>query len=131
RLALACLLLEPHNVLIMDEPTNHLDMISKEVLKEALLAFTGTLIIVSHDRDFLQGLTNKLFYFRNKVVKEHIGDIDDFLSSRKLESLQELERKAKQQPKVQEVIPANVAINKDLKKLDNQIQKAEKRIEEL
>ncbi len=129
RLALACLLLEPHNVLVMDEPTNHLDMRSKEILKEALMNFNGTLIVVSHDRDFLQGLTNKLFYFKGGTVKEHIGDIDDFLASRNIDSLQELERK--QSNKNSAPKNASVTNEKELKKLDNQIQKAERKIEEL
>lgn len=130
RLALACLLLEPHNVLVMDEPTNHLDMRSKEILKEALLNFNGTLIVVSHDRDFLQGLTNKLFYFKRGSIKEHLGDIDDFLASRNIESLQELERK--QNTRTTDVSKSKPAVSdKELKKLDNQIQKTEKRIEEL
>jgi ATP-binding cassette subfamily F protein 3 len=129
RLALACLLLEPHNVLVMDEPTNHLDMRSKDILKEALLNFNGTLIVVSHDRDFLQGLTNKLFYFRAGVIKEHLGDIDDFMASRNIESLHELERK--QNIKNNTVKVVGPQQDKDLKKLDNQILKSEKKIEEL
>ena len=77
RLAMVRLLLEPVNLLILDEPTNHLDLTSKEVLKEALLAFDGTLILVSHDRDFLQGLAEKVFEFKNKRVIEHFETIDD------------------------------------------------------
>ncbi len=129
RLALACLLLEPHNLLIMDEPTNHLDMRSKEILKEALMNFNGTLIVVSHDRDFLQGLTNKLFYFRSGNIRQHIGDIDDFLASRNIDSLQELERK--QTLKTNSTKPAPSTNHKDLKKLENQIQKTEKQIESI
>ncbi len=91
RLSLAKLLLTPVNLLILDEPTNHLDMQSKDILKNALLQFDGTLIIVSHDRGFLQGLTNKVFEFKNKNIKEYPGDIYDYLNSRKLESLKELE----------------------------------------
>lgn len=93
RLALAKLLLTPVNLLVLDEPTNHLDMRSKDILKDALLRFDGTLIIVSHDRDFLAGLTQKVFEFRNKGVKEYIGDVSEFLEARKLEHLNELERK--------------------------------------
>ncbi|MBN1337678.1 MAG: ATP-binding cassette domain-containing protein [Bacteroidales bacterium] len=92
RLSLARLLLTPVNLLILDEPTNHLDMASKDVLKNALLKYDGTLIIVSHDRDFLQGLTGKVFEFRNKKVKEHLGDIFDFLENKKMEHLRELEK---------------------------------------
>ena len=91
RLSLAKLLLTPANLLILDEPTNHLDMRSKDVLKSALLQYNGTLIIVSHDRDFLQGLTNRVFEFRHGTVKEYIGDIYDFLEQRRIQSLKELE----------------------------------------
>jgi ATP-binding cassette, subfamily F, member 3 len=92
RLALARLLLKPVNLLVLDEPTNHLDMVSKDILKSALMQFTGTLIIVSHDRDFLQGLTNKVFEFKNKGIREYLGDVYDFLHARKLESLKALEQ---------------------------------------
>ncbi len=91
RLALALLLLQPSNLLIMDEPTNHLDLRSKDILKSALLQYDGTLIIVSHDRDFLQGLTDRLYEFRNRGIKEFRGDIELFLKKRKLESLKDLE----------------------------------------
>ncbi len=87
RLAMVKLLLEPVNLLILDEPTNHLDIRSKDVLKEALLAFDGTLILVSHDRDFLQGLSEKVFEFKNKRVIEHYETIDDFLARNRVESL--------------------------------------------
>ena len=93
RLALAKLLLQPFNVLVMDEPTNHLDMKSKNVLKEALKKFQGTLIVVSHDRDFLQGLTNKVYEFKNHHIKEYLGDIDYFLEQRNLQNLREAERR--------------------------------------
>ena len=95
RLAMLKLLLEPVNLLILDEPTNHLDMKTKDILKQALLDFDGTLIVVSHDRDFLDGLVSKVYEFGNKRVKEHLGGIYDFLQTKKLESLQELERKNK------------------------------------
>jgi len=90
RLALAKLLLSPVNLLILDEPTNHLDMTSKDILKNALLMFDGTLIVVSHDRDFLQGLTGKVFEFRDGKVKQHIGDIYEFLEKRRLHTLDQL-----------------------------------------
>lgn len=93
RLAMARMLLQPFNLLILDEPTNHLDMRSKDILKNALLAFDGTLIVVSHDREFLDGLVDKVFEFRDHKVKEHLGGIYDFLQRRKLSSLQEVERK--------------------------------------
>ncbi len=96
RLAIARMLLEPVNMLVLDEPTNHLDMRSKDILKNALLQFKGTIIVVSHDRDFLQGLTEKVFEFRNRRVREFIGDIYDFLSTRRIESLAALERKGRQ-----------------------------------
>ncbi len=92
RLSLAKLLLTPTNLLVLDEPTNHLDMRSKDVLKNALLQYNGTLIIVSHDRDFLQGLTNRVFEFRHGTIKEYIGDIYDFLEQRKIRTLKELEK---------------------------------------
>jgi ATP-binding cassette subfamily F protein 3 len=95
RLAMIKLLLEPVNLLILDEPTNHLDMRTKDILKGALKDFDGTLILVSHDRDFLDGLVEKVYEFGNKQVKEHLGDIKSFLQKRKLENLREIERKNK------------------------------------
>lgn len=92
RLAMLRLLLTPVNLLILDEPTNHLDIKTKDILKEALLAFDGTLILVSHDRDFLDGLANKVFEFGNKRVREHFEDINGFLRNKKLENLKEIER---------------------------------------
>ena len=94
RLAMVKLLLEPVNVLILDEPTNHLDLKSKDVLKEALLQFDGTLILVSHDRDFLQGLSEKVFEFMDKRVIEHFETIDDFLQRNRIENLKEIDLKA-------------------------------------
>ena len=93
RLGMAKLMLSPYNVLALDEPTNHMDIRSKDILKQALKAFDGTLIVVSHDRDFLDGLVDKLYEFRDGKVTEHLGSVQDFLQKRKLESLQELERK--------------------------------------
>ena len=91
RLAMACLLLRPINFLVLDEPTNHLDMISKEVLKKALLRYDGTLLVVSHDRDFLKGMTEKVVEFKDNNVKEYLGDIDYFLEKRKIEDMRSLE----------------------------------------
>ncbi len=91
RLAMCKLLLEPYNLLVLDEPTNHLDMRSKDVLKNALNNFEGTVIVVSHDRDFLKGITNRVFEFKDKKIKEHIGDIYDYLEAKKISSLAELE----------------------------------------
>ena len=93
RLAMARMLLQPFNLLILDEPTNHLDMRSKDILKNALLAFNGTLIVVSHDRDFLDGLVDKVYEFRHHRVKEHLGGIFEFLERRRVSSLREIERK--------------------------------------
>ena len=93
RLAMIKLLLEPVNLLILDEPTNHLDIKTKEILKSALKDYDGTLILVSHDRDFLDGLVTKVYEFGNKKVKEHLEDIKGFLEKKKIENLQELERK--------------------------------------
>ena len=95
RLALAKLLLQPFNVLVMDEPTNHLDIKSKSVLKQALFKFDGTLILVSHDRDFLQDLTNKVYEFKSQNIKEYLGDIDFYLNQRKIEDFREIEKKDK------------------------------------
>jgi len=116
RLAMAKLLLQPYNLLVLDEPTNHLDMRSKDILKNALIDFKGTLILVSHDREFLDGLVDKIYEFRNQQVKEHLGGIFEFLQKRKLENLKELERKAAQQPS-----------NKDKKDSDNKLAYLEKK----
>lgn len=93
RLAMIKLLLEPVNVLILDEPTNHLDMKTKDIIKEALREFDGTLILVSHDCDFLDGLVTKVFEFGHKRVREHFEDINGFLAMKKMENLREIERK--------------------------------------
>ncbi|MFN8888522.1 MAG: ABC-F family ATP-binding cassette domain-containing protein [Cyclobacteriaceae bacterium] len=95
RLAMIKLLLQPVNLLILDEPTNHLDIKTKDILKDALRAFDGTLILVSHDRDFLDGLANKVFEFGNKRIKEHFEDVNGFLRNKKLENLREVERSTK------------------------------------
>ncbi|MEE4115931.1 MAG: ABC-F family ATP-binding cassette domain-containing protein [Marinilabiliaceae bacterium] len=93
RLALIKLLLEPYNLLVLDEPTNHLDLLSKDILKAALQKYDGTLIVVSHDRDFMDGLVEKVYEFRNQKVKEHIGSIYEFLRKKKLDTLKQLERR--------------------------------------
>ena len=93
RLGMAKLMLQSHNLLALDEPTNHMDVKSKDILKQALAAFDGTMIVVSHDRDFLDGLVNKMYEFRDGKVTEHLGSVSDFLEKRKIENLQELERK--------------------------------------
>ncbi len=134
RLALACLLLKPFNLLVLDEPTNHLDMLSKEVLKEALMQYDGSLIVVSHDRDFLKTLTNRTLEFRDRQLFNYIGDVNAFLEKRKLETMREVEisqsnthdqaakknnRKLSQQER------------QEKKRLQRSIQYAERKIEEL
>ncbi len=101
RLAIAKLMLEPYNLLVLDEPTNHLDMRSKDVLKQALLKYEGTLIMVSHDRDFLDGLVDRVYEFTNMRIKEHLGGIYDFMKTKKIDSFKEIERKTDPQPQVQ------------------------------
>lgn len=135
RLALCKLLLQPFNVLIMDEPTNHLDIASKTVLKEALNNFNGTLIVVSHDREFLQGLTSTVYGFKDKEIKEYLGDIDYFLEQHKMESLREAEKKTV--VKVEKDTSKNEAFQlsreqeKELKKLNNKLSKIETEIADL
>ena len=90
---MAKLMLQPYNLLALDEPTNHMDIKSKDILKQALKAYDGTLIVVSHDRDFLDGLVDKLYEFRDGQVKEFLGSVQEFLDTRRLENLQELERR--------------------------------------
>lgn len=97
RLGMAKLMLQSHNLLALDEPSNHMDVKSKDILKQALKAFDGTLIVVSHDRDFLDGLVDKMYEFRDGKVTEHLGSVSDFLAKRKIENLQELERKVSTQ----------------------------------
>ncbi|MFV0538374.1 MAG: ABC-F family ATP-binding cassette domain-containing protein [Dysgonomonas sp.] len=131
RLAMIRLLLEPVNLLILDEPTNHLDMRSKDVLKEALKEFDGTVIVVSHDRDFLNGLVDKVYEFGNQQVKEHLGGIYEFLERKKMDSLKELEVATSQK---QEAQPQEESANKlsyeERKELSRQIKKLEKQISE-
>ena len=136
RLALAKLLLEPINLLIMDEPTNHLDMRSKDLLKEALMNYKGALIIVSHDRDFLQGLTSKVFEFTNQGIKPYIGDVYDYISARKIETLDDLNAKKLENVKpevqapVKKVAVQEPVLNRDEKKqFDNKKRKVEKNIQ--
>lgn len=140
RLAMAKLLLSPVNLLILDEPTNHLDMRTKDILKSALLQYDGTLIVVSHDRDFLEGLTDKLFEFKNRTIKEHIGDVYEFLEKRKLENLKELEQNkiiknenAKIDSNSQNKLDweQKKQLDKEIRKISAQIEKSEKEIEKL
>ena len=138
RLAIAKLLLEPYNLLVLDEPTNHLDMRSKDILKQALMNYNGTLIVVSHDREFLDGLVNKVYEFRDKKIRQHIGGIYDFLKKRKMETLKELEvreKKSAEQPKKNSESKASYEEKKDydrkLRKLKNQILQAESEISKM
>ena len=124
RLALAKMLLSDFNVLVMDEPTNHLDIKSKNVLKKALQQFEGTLIIVSHDRDFLQGLTDKVYEFKNKHLKEYLGDIDFFLEQRAAANFREIEQKTQEK----ESVVAEKAALKD-EKLSFEQQKQQKAVQ--
>jgi ATP-binding cassette, subfamily F, member 3 len=135
RLALARLLLEPINLLILDEPTNHLDMRSKDILKAALNQYNGTMILVSHDREFLDGLCNKVIEFKEGYTKEFPGGIFEFLQSRKLETLKSLEQKAEKVVKKEEPKPktneANQAITKEMKQVQTQIRTCEENIANL
>lgn len=139
RLALAVLLLKPVNLLVLDEPTNHLDMQSKDILKDALLKYDGTLILVSHDRYFLDGLVEKVYEFKERHVKQHIGGIYDFLSHKKIESFRELEQAKVVQKRVgdkpvsdkkQEYFERK-ELEKEIKKKSNQLGKVEQNIEKM
>ena len=127
RLALACLLLNPFNLLVLDEPTNHLDMLSKDVLKKALLEYDGTLIVVSHDREFLQGLTEKTLEFRDRKLFEYLGDVNFFLEKRDLQNMREVE---KINVPVVEKIQTQVISNEEKKRLQKNVQQSERKIQE-
>ena len=143
RLAMAKLILKPYNLLALDEPTNHMDIRSKDILKQALKAYDGSLIIVSHDRDFLDGLVDKLYEFRDGKVTEHLGGVEDFLRKRRLESLNELERKNRTAEKEPEKPAGKVPtasqieynqkkfISKEERKVRNRIDSLEKGIAEV
>ncbi|WLD24166.1 ABC-F family ATP-binding cassette domain-containing protein [Flavobacterium dauae] len=136
RLALAMLLLKPINVLLMDEPTNHLDIKSKNVLKAALKNYEGTLLLVSHDRDFLQGMTDKVYEFKDQSIKEYLGDINYFLEERKANDMRDFEQKKETgKPKEKEVEKKQKNVSyedqKRLKTLNNKLSKAESTITEL
>ncbi|MBL7472961.1 ABC-F family ATP-binding cassette domain-containing protein [Robertkochia sediminum] len=134
RLALCKMLLEPFNVLVMDEPTNHLDIQSKNVLKEALNNFEGTLLLVSHDRDFLQGLTNLVYEFKDGAIKEYIGDINDFLEQRKAANFRQVEKgDPVKVTKKAETAPVKLSYEeqKKQKALRNKVSKAESRMAQL
>ena len=137
RLGMAKLMLQPYNVLALDEPTNHMDIRSKDILKQALKAFDGTLIVVSHDRDFLDGLVDKLYEFRDGRVTEHLGSVQEFLDKRRLENLQELERHVPEpaKPAVEKPVTTAAqsfqqqkALSKEQKKMKNRVSWLEKEI---
>jgi len=139
RLALAVMMLKPFNVLIMDEPTNHLDIHSKNVLKQALNSFDGTLIVVSHDRHFLQGLTDKTVEFKDKRIKIHLGDIDYFLREKQVENFREIEARKERKQETKTSVNGSRSKKdylqrkenrKRLKQLKNKLQKIESQIEE-
>lgn len=143
RLAMSKLMLQPYNLLALDEPTNHMDIRSKDILKQALKSYDGTLIVVSHDRDFLDGLVDKMYEFRDGRVREHLGGVQDFLDRRKIENLQELERRFA--PAATKTAPAKVVedtvskkefiqrkfVSKEERKLRNRIDFLEKEISRL
>ncbi len=138
RLGMAKLMLQSHNLLALDEPTNHMDVKSKDILKQALKSFDGTIVVVSHDRDFLDGLVDKMYEFRDGRVTEHLGSVTDFLAKRKIENLQELERKMEPQKAISEqkiVQKQNVELRKQEVKMDrkkkNRISYLECEIEKL
>ena len=121
RLGMAKLMLQSHNLLALDEPTNHMDVKSKDILKQALKSFDGTIVVVSHDRDFLDGLVDKMYEFRDGHVTEYLGSVTDFLAKRKIENLQELERKMEPQKAISEqkvVQKQNVELRKQEVKMD-------------
>ncbi len=134
RLALACLLLKPFNLLLLDEPTNHLDIISKDVLKQALQKYDGTLIVVSHDRDFLADLTSNTIEFRDKKLYQHIGDINAFLEKRKMDNMRQVELQKSKSAKVVVTPDAPKELSKEdkqeQKKLQRSVQYAERKIEQ-
>ncbi len=139
RVALCKLLLEPVNLLIMDEPTNHLDMVSKDILKRALKNYDGTLIIVSHDRDFLESLTEKVYEFKDKNIKEYLGDINDFLKEKKVQDFTQFELENKQKSKVKksddsankQTFNERKQLDKDIRKLSNKVGQFERAVERL
>jgi len=134
RLALAKLMLEPYNLLILDEPTNHLDMRSKDILKQALINYDGTLILVSHDRNFLQDLAEKLYEFGNRKIKQHSGDIQLFLQKKKLENLKDIEQKKQEKSIRKNESETQTGDSKDIylrrKEIDKLIRKVQKQLEQ-
>ncbi len=138
RLAMARMMLTSHNLLILDEPTNHMDMRSKEILKSAIDSFDGTVIVVSHDREFLEGIIDKVYEFRDGSVKEHLGGINDFLATRQIEILDQLNIASKNQTQKEEQTSQNKLsylqkkeADKVIRKLKNQISELEKQMEQI
>ncbi len=142
RLAMAKLLLKPYNLLILDEPTNHMDIKSKEILKQALINYSGTIVLVSHDRDFLDGLVTKIYEFKDRKVKEHLGGLDTFLASKKIDSLDQLQSPIKREQTADSITPNSQNSSKleyqqqkerekEQKKVQNRINKCEDKIYEL
>ncbi len=133
RLALACMLLRPFNLLLLDEPTNHLDMLSKDVLKQALMAYNGSLLVVSHDREFLTGLSTRTIEFRDGHLYEHLGDVNYFLEKRRLDNMRDVEKRSKGAENGQKSSDNGVQVlgSEEKKQLERAVQKAERRIADL
>jgi ATP-binding cassette subfamily F protein 3 len=131
RLALACMLLRPFNLLLLDEPTNHLDMLSKDVLKQALQDYNGTLLVVSHDREFLSDLTSRTIEFRDGHLYEHLGDVNYFLERRRLDNMRDVEKRSKTVGQKASDNGVQVLGAEEKKQLERAVQKAEKRIADL
>ncbi|MFY7731762.1 MAG: ATP-binding cassette domain-containing protein, partial [Flavobacterium sp.] len=133
RLALCKLLLQPINVLVMDEPTNHLDIKSKNVLKAALQKYEGTLLIVSHDRDFLQGMSNIVYEFKDHNIREYLGDINFYLEQRNMQNMREVEKRDVVAPaaKQEKPKPQNAEEQKKAKALQNKLSKIESQIQQV
>lgn len=131
RLAMIRLLLEPVNFLVLDEPTNHLDIHSKGLLKQALINFDGTLLVVSHDREFMDGLVDVVYEFRHKKIRQHLGGVYEFLQKRKMESLRELELATPEKKIKKEIVKEVVAVRfDDRKEINRMINRLEKQISE-
>jgi len=131
RLALACMLLRPFNLLVLDEPTNHLDMLSKDILKQALAEYNGSVLVVSHDREFLSELTTRTIEFRDGQLYEYLGDVNFFLEKRKLDNMREVEKRSRSGGQSTGDTGVQVLGSADKKQLERNVQKAEKRIAEL
>ena len=131
RLAMARMMLEPRNLLVLDEPTNHMDMRSKDILKEAIMKYDGTVVVVSHDREFLDGMVDKIYEFRDGGVREYLGGIYYFLEKRKIESLQELDRREKVTSSAPKEATQGKMSYEQKKEQERQLRKLRKRVEEI